>query len=91
MGIGDEAFMRALRRADRAPDLCGGNRGEARVTAGSSGGQTGPLHNSRGMSPPPGSKNPNWLRKKHWTGVSLIAASSAVDSPSVPCLSQDLC
>lgn len=35
VGIGDEAFMGALGRADGAPDLCEGNKGEARVTVGS--------------------------------------------------------
>lgn len=34
MGIGDEAFVGALRRADGAPDLCEGNKEEAGVTVG---------------------------------------------------------
>ena len=43
VGIGDETFMRALGCADRAPDLRGSDMGEAGVTAGLWGRQTGPI------------------------------------------------
>lgn len=50
VGVSDEAFVGTLGRADGAPDLCEGDKGIVRVTAGPWGGWIGPVHDSRGMN-----------------------------------------
>lgn len=58
MRIGDEAFMGALRRADRAPDLCEATR-EKLSHCGAPRPADCPLHpQQQENEPPPGSETP---------------------------------
>lgn len=78
MGISDEAFVGALGRADGAPDLCEGNKEEAGVTVGPSGGRTGPVHDS----PPPGIPRPPGVRTVRQVGKEETVGS-CVPHPSI--------